>query len=173
VISTHGRVRTMVSGQAIVYNRGGSKLGFELIKREESCHQLTASAELIYHMHSYTAQTFQRLLIQYRTTSGERFQHCHFLGPHTPYRPSLQGDYNGVVTSDLIHRQNGRRFLTPLVCAGCLLTGSEAASLGKSGGVRLRSARVKAASNPVSRQPALTSGVKKCLPFFMRVVTPL
>ena len=51
---------------------------------------------------------------------------------------------NGGVTSDLIHRENGRRFLTPLVCAGCLLTGLEAACSGKSGGVRLRAAQAKA-----------------------------
>jgi len=74
---------------------------------------------------------------------------------------SSQGDYNGGVTSDLVHRENGRRFLMPLVCADCLLTGLEAACSGKSGGVRLRSARARArvgakqaASNPVSRQPA-------------------
>ena len=36
-----------------------------------------------------------------------------------------QGDYNGVLTSGLIHRENGGRFLTPLVCAGCLITGLE------------------------------------------------
>ena len=81
--------------------------------------------------------------------------------------------YNGGVTSDPIHRENGRRFLTPLVFADCLLSGLEAACSGKSGGVRLRSARAKAASNPVSRQPAQTSGVKKRLSFMMGVVTPL
>jgi len=81
--------------------------------------------------------------------------------------------YNGVLTSGLIHRENGRRFLTPLVCAGCLRTGLEAACSGKSGGVRLRSAREKAASHPVSRQPAQTSCVKIRLPFLMGVVTRL
>jgi len=81
-----------------------------------------------------------------------------------------QGDYNGGVTSDLIHRENGKRFLTPLVCAGCLLIGLEAAYSGKSGGVRLRSARAKAF---VSRQPSQTSGVRKRLPLFMGVVTAL
>ena len=81
--------------------------------------------------------------------------------------------YNGGVTSELTHRENGRRFLTPLICAGCLLTGLEAASSGKSEGVRLRSARERAASHPVSRQPAQTSGVKKRLPFLIGVVTPL
>jgi len=73
--------------------------------------------------------------------------------------------YNGEVTSDLIHRVTGRRSLTPLVCAGCLLTGLEAPCSGKSGGFRLRSARAKAACNSVNRQPAQTSGVKKCFPF--------
>ena len=54
----------------------------------------------------------------------------------------------------------------PLVCAGCLLTGLEAACSGESGGVRLRSSLPEqAASNPVSRQPAQTSGVRKRLPF--------
>jgi len=81
--------------------------------------------------------------------------------------------YNGVLTSGLIHRENGRRFLTPLVFAGCLLTGLETACSGKSGGFRLRSAREKAASHPVSRQSTQTSGVKKRLPFLMGVVTPL
>jgi len=61
----------------------------------------------------------------------------------------------------------------PLVCAGCLLTGLEAACSGKPGGVRLRPAREKAASRPVSRQPAQTSGVKNRLPFLTGVVTPL
>jgi len=36
---------------------------------------------------------------------------------------------NGGVTSGLIHRDNRRRFLTPLVCAGRLLTGWKAARL--------------------------------------------
>jgi len=66
-----------------------------------------------------------------------------------------------------------RRFLTLLVFAGCLLTGLEAACSGKSGGVRHRSAQVKAASHPVSRQPAQASGVRKRLPFSTGVVTPL
>jgi len=70
-------------------------------------------------------------------------------------------------------RENGRRFLTPLVFAGCLLTGLETACSGKSGGFQLRSAREKAASHPVSRQSTQTSGVKKRLPFLMGVVTPL
>jgi len=82
-------------------------------------------------------------------------------------------NYNGVVTSDLIHRENGRRFLTPLVRAGCLLTGLEAACSGKSGGVRHRSALAKASSYPVSRQPAQTSGVRKRLPFSTGKVSPL
>jgi len=73
--------------------------------------------------------------------------------------------YNGGVTSDVIHRENGRRFLTPLLCAGCLFTGWKAACSGKSGGVRPRSARAKAAFHPVSRHPAQTSGVRKRLPF--------
>jgi len=60
--------------------------------------------------------------------------------------------YNGGVTSGLIHRENGRRFLTPFVCAGCLLTGWKAACSRKSRGVRLHSARAKAAFHPVSRQ---------------------
>jgi len=72
-----------------------------------------------------------------------------------------------------LYTENGRRFLTPLVYAGCLLTGLEAACSGKSGGVRPRSARAKAASNPVSMKPAQTSGVKKRLPFSMAVLTPL
>ena len=64
-----------------------------------------------------------------------------------------------------LYRENRRRFLRPLF-AGCLLTGLQAACSGKSGWVRLRSAFAKAASYPVSRQPAQTSGVKKRFPFF-------
>jgi len=30
-----------------------------------------------------------------------------------------------VSLQTFIHRENGRRFLTPLVCAGCLLTGRQ------------------------------------------------
>ena len=48
--------------------------------------------------------------------------------------------YNGGVPSGLIHRENGRQFLTPLVCADCLLTGWKAACSGKFGGVRRSSA---------------------------------
>ena len=97
---------------------------------------------------------------------------------------------NGVTTPI----KNRKRFLTPLVSAGCLLIGLEAACSGSSGEVRLRSARAKAfaraersrtppdppeqaASNPVIRQPALTSGVRKRLPFSLcirpEVSTPL
>jgi len=35
----------------------------------------------------------------------------------------VQGDYDGRVSSGLIHSENGRRFLTPHVCADSLLTG--------------------------------------------------
>jgi len=80
--------------------------------------------------------------------------------------------YNGV-TSGLIHRENGRRFLTPLVCADRLLTGWKAACSGKSGVVRHRPARAKAAFHPVSRQLAQTSGVRKRLPFSTRVIKPV
>jgi len=83
------------------------------------------------------------------------------------------GLYNGGVTSGLIRIENGRRFLTPLVCAGRLLTGWKAACSGKSAGVRLRSAQARAAFHPVSRQPAQTSGVRKRLPFSTGVVPPL
>jgi len=81
--------------------------------------------------------------------------------------------YIGGVTSGVTHRENGRRFMTPLVCAGSLLTGWKAACSGKSGEVRLRSALAKAASHPVSEQPAQISGVRKRLPFSMGVVPSL
>jgi len=47
--------------------------------------------------------------------------------------------------------ENGRRFLTPFVCAGCLLTGWKAALLGPD-------LPEQAAFHPVSRQLAQTSG---------------
>jgi len=89
---------------------------------------------------------------------------------HRSDRGGARWLYIGVVTSDLIHRENARRFLTSHVWAGCLLTVLEAACSGKSGGVRQRSARAKAASHPVSRQPAQTSGVRKRVPFSTGVV---
>ena len=67
-----------------------------------------------------------------------------------------QGGSNGRDASGLILSGNGRRFLTPLACAGRLLTGWKAVCLGKSGGVRLRPVRAKAAFHPVSTQPAQT-----------------
>ena len=73
--------------------------------------------------------------------------------------------YNCGVTLSLIHRKNGRRFLSSLVCASHLFTGWKAVCSGKSGGGRIRSARAKAAFYPVSRQPGQTSGVRKRLPF--------
>jgi len=69
--------------------------------------------------------------------------------------------YNGVTTP----LENGRRFLTPLFYAGCLLTGWEAAF------ARVERCRTppdlpeQAASHPVSRQSAQTIGVRKRLPF--------
>ena len=86
--------------------------------------------------------------------------------------PKPRWRYNGVtmrgksshgVTTPI---KNGRRFLTPLVCAGCLHTGWEAAF---SRAERSRTPPdlglpVQAASNPVSRRPAQTSGVRKRLP---------
>ena len=81
------------------------------------------------------------------------------------------GCQQGGVTSDL--RENGGRFLTPLVCVGCLLAGLKSACSGESGGLGLRSARAKATFHPVRRQPAQTSGVRKHLPFRTGVITHL
>jgi len=76
-----------------------------------------------------------------------------------------QGDSITVESLRTLYTETKRRhFLTTLVCVGCLLTGLETACSGKSGGVRRRSARAKAASHPVSRQPVQTSSVRKRLP---------
>jgi len=69
--------------------------------------------------------------------------------------------HNGVTTPI----KNVRRFLTPLVCAGCLLTGWEAAFSRAERGRTPPDLHEQAASNPASRQSAQTSGVRKRLPF--------
>jgi len=77
--------------------------------------------------------------------------------------------YNGGTTPV----ENGRRFLTPLVCAGCLLTGWEAAFAWAE---RCRTPP-DLPEQAVSTQPAQTSGVRKGLTFSLcirsEVTTPL
>jgi len=112
------------------------------------------------------------LYLSFKVKTNPRFRKSHtcFSGMKAGERNLVtRWLYSGVVTSGLIHRENGRRFLTPINCASCLLTGWKAACSGKSGRVRLRPARAKAAFHPLSRQPAQTSGVWKRLPFSMGV----
>jgi len=59
------------------------------------------------------------------------------------------------------------------LCGSPTYRTEKAACSGKSGGVRLRLTRAKAAYHPVSRQSAQTSGVRKRLPFSTGVVPPL
>jgi len=70
--------------------------------------------------------------------------------------------------------ENGRRFLTPLVCEGCLLTAWKAA-FARTERSRAPPDLLPVAFYPVSRRPAQTSGVRKRLPFSLRIrpeVTP-
>jgi len=94
-------------------------------------------------------------------------------GPFHGREVGGQGDYNGVTTPV----ENGRRFLTPLACAGCLLTGWEAAFTWAERCRTPPDLPEQAASNPVSRQPAKTSSVRKRLTFSLcirsEVTTPL
>ena len=64
--------------------------------------------------------------------------------------------FNGGVTSDLIHGENGRCFLTPRVCAGCLLQGWRQLAPVSPEEFGLSSARAKAFARAeliVSRNP--------------------
>jgi len=67
-----------------------------------------------------------------------------------PRGSCLPSKVNGVLTSETFSDATGLCGLPTFRVRGSLL-----------GGVRLRSARERAASHPVSRQPAQTSGVKK------------
>jgi len=81
--------------------------------------------------------------------------------------------YSGVTTPI----KNGRRFLTPLICVDCLLTGWEAVFSRAERSRNPPDLPEQAVSNLVSRQPAKTSGVRKRLPFSLcirpEVSTPL
>jgi len=73
--------------------------------------------------------------------------------------------------------ENGRRFLTLLVCAGCLRIARKAAFALARRKRTLPDLPEQAAFHPVRRQSAQTSGVRKCLPFSLcikpEVTSPL
>ena len=101
-----------------------------------------------------SASAWRRCASARRACSSSCLQQRHHAQP--PLQTSRDLDSRCITAVE-----NGGRFLTPLVCAGCLLTGWTAAE-------RRRTPPdlpERAVFHPVSRRPAQTSSVRKRLPF--------